>query len=129
MSAEAPNANNVANKVANEIATGVTLTERAAQHVHRFLDQRDDKVGLRFGARRTGCSGWAYVVDFADAVEKGDKIFEDQGIRIVVDPKSLPMVEGTEIDFVSDGLNQVFRFQNPNVTGECGCGESFAVSA
>ena len=105
----------------------IHLTESAASRARKFIDARPGALGLRFGVRRTGCSGWAYVVDVADAIAAGDRVFEDQGVRIVVDADSLPLVDGTEIDFEQKGLNAAFAFRNPNVTGACGCGESFAV--
>ncbi|MDE2089918.1 MAG: iron-sulfur cluster assembly protein IscA [Gammaproteobacteria bacterium] len=105
----------------------ITLTEAAAQRVQHFLAQRGKGVGLRLGVKRTGCSGMAYVVDFADAVEPGELVFETQGIKLVVDPQSMPYLDGTELDYGRDGLNEGFKFNNPNVRGTCGCGESFSV--
>ena len=105
----------------------IHLTESAASRARKFIDASPGALGLRFGVRRTGCSGWAYVVDVADAIAAGDRVFEDQGVRIVVDADSLPLIDGTEIDFEQKGLNAAFAFRNPNVTGACGCGESFAV--
>lgn len=84
-------------------------------------------MGLRLAIRKTGCSGYAYVVNYADAVEPGDKVFDSQGVRVLVDPKSLELIDGTEVDFVRQGLSEAFRFRNPNVSGECGCGESFSI--
>lgn len=105
----------------------ITLTENAAGHVSRLLADRAGVVGLRFAVKSSGCSGFAYVVDFAAEVDEGDEVFEDHGVKIVVDSQSLTFVDGTEIDFGSDGLNEGFRFNNPNVKNECGCGESFGV--
>ena len=105
----------------------IELTESARQRVHQFLE-RDGGVALRLGVRRTGCSGWAYVVDLATDIDGEDTIFDHDGVTIVVDPKSLPLVDGSRIDFVVEGLNRTFRFSNPNVTDECGCGESFTVN-
>ena len=105
----------------------ITLTEAAAQRVQHFLAQRGKGVGLRLGVKRTGCSGMAYVVDFADAVEPGELVFETLGIKLVVDPQSMQYLDGTELDYGRDGLNEGFRFNNPNVRGTCGCGESFSV--
>lgn len=107
--------------------TGITLTETAAARVREFMTS-DGGRGLRLSVRRTGCSGWAYDVSLDDAARDDDRIFEDRGIRVFVDPKSLPIVQGTRIDFVAEGLNRTFRFTNPNVTGECGCGESFTTT-
>jgi iron-sulfur cluster assembly protein len=84
-------------------------------------------VGLRVGVKKTGCSGYAYVVDYADAVGANDVVFEQGGVKIIVDPESLALIDGTEVDFVKQGLNEAFKFRNPNVKGECGCGESFSV--
>lgn len=105
----------------------VSLTAAAAERVQSFLDRRGGGVGLRLGVKKTGCSGFAYVVNYADEVAAGDVVFEDQGIKVIVDADSLRYVDGTEIDFVRQGLNEAFRFRNPNVRGECGCGESFNV--
>jgi iron-sulfur cluster assembly protein len=95
--------------------------------VARYLKNRGKGIGLRLGVRTTGCSGMAYKLEFADASADGDVEFESHGVRVLVDPKSLPYLEGTELDFVREGLNEGFRFQNPNVKSECGCGESFNV--
>ena len=105
----------------------VTLTEKAASHVQSFLAKRGKGVGLRVGVRTSGCSGMAYKLEFADAVEPSDLQFESHGVRVVVDPKSLPYVDGTELDYTREGLNEGFKFRNPNVKDECGCGESFNV--
>ncbi len=105
----------------------ITLTERAAERVRTFLEKRGHGVGLRLGVRTSGCSGMAYVLEFVDEIDPEDKVFEDRGVKIVVDPKSLLYIDGTELDFVKEGLNEGFKFNNPNVTGECGCGESFSV--
>jgi iron-sulfur cluster assembly protein len=106
---------------------GVTLTESAASHVSRFIQKRGKGIGLRLGVKTTGCSGMAYKLEFADAAAAEDVEFESHGVRVFVDPKSLPYVDGTELDFVREGLNEGFRFNNPNVKSECGCGESFNV--
>ena len=82
---------------------------------------------MRVGVKKTGCSGYAYVVDYADSIESGDAVFDYGGVKVVVDPKSLALIDGTEVDFVKDGINEAFKFRNPNVKGECGCGESFNV--
>jgi iron-sulfur cluster assembly protein len=105
----------------------ITLTPSAAERVRSYLERRGRGVGIRLGVKRTGCSGWAYVVDYADEVGRNDLVFEDREIRIVVDPAHLTLIDGTEVDFVKQGLNEAFRFRNPNVKGECGCGESFSV--
>lgn len=109
------------------MTTAITLTKAAADHVGGFLARRGKGLGLRLGIRTTGCSGLAYRIEFADDIEEGDREFASNGIRVFVDPKSLPYIEGTEVDFVKDGLNEGFRFNNPNVKSECGCGESFNV--
>ena len=105
----------------------ISLTESAAARVRSFLSTRGQGIGLRLGVRKTGCSGFAYVVNYADAAEPNDHIFEDRGVKVFVDPASLPLINGTVIDFIKQGLNEAFRFRNPNVKGECGCGESFNV--
>ena len=105
----------------------VTLTERAAQHVQTFLAKRGKGVGLRVGVRTSGCSGMAYKLEFADALNPDDHEFESHGVKVVVDPKSLPYLEGTQLDYTREGLNEGFKFLNPNVKDECGCGESFNV--
>ena len=105
----------------------VTLTESAAQHVSDCLAKRGKGVGLRLGVRTTGCSGLAYKLEYADDIAPEDKVFESHGVKVVVDPKSMPYLEGTELDFSREGLNEGFRFNNPNVKDECGCGESFNV--
>src|SRR2546426_5813955 len=105
----------------------ITLTERAATHVSNFLSKRGKGVGLRLGVRTSGCSGLAYRIEYADAVNPEDQTFESHGVKVVVDPKSLQFLEGTELDFTREGLNEGFKFNNPNVKDECGCGESFNV--
>ena len=105
----------------------VTLSPAAADRVRSFLASRGHGVGLRLGIRKTGCSGYAYVVNYAEDVGPGDVVFEDHGVKIVVDTGSLALVDGTEVDFVKQGLNEAFKFQNPKAKGECGCGESFNV--
>jgi iron-sulfur cluster assembly protein len=105
----------------------ITLTAAAVNRVQQYVLGQGGGIGLRFGVRKTGCSGWAYTVDVADALREGDEVFEQNGVKVVVDAKSLPLLEGTEIDFVRQGLNRNFVFRNPNVAGECGCGESFSV--
>ncbi len=105
----------------------VSLTQPAADRVKAYLDARGKGIGLRVGIKKTGCSGYAYVVNYADDVDDSDIVFEDHGVKVVVDEKSLELIDGTEVDFVKQGLNEAFHFRNPNVTGECGCGESFSV--
>ena len=105
----------------------ISLTSPAAERVKSYLDARGKGVGLRVGVKKTGCNGFAYIVNYADSVEADDVVFEDRGITVVVDQKSLELIDGTEVDFVKEGLNEAFKFRNPNVTGECGCGESFSV--
>ncbi len=105
----------------------ITLTPKAVDRVQQFL-QKEGGAGLRLGVRRTGCSGWAYTVGLESAPGVDDIEFHDKGIRIFVSRDSLGFLDGTEIDFVSEGLNHSFRFENPNVTAECGCGESFTVN-
>lgn len=105
----------------------ITLTPSAAERVKSHLAARGRGLGLRLGVRKTGCSGFAYVVNFAEDIAADDHVFDSEGVRVVVDAGSLPLIDGTEVDFVRQGLNEAFRFRNPNVKGECGCGESFAV--
>ena len=105
----------------------ITLTQPAAERVRHFMAERGHGVGLRLGVRKTGCSGFAYVVNYADQVQPNDRVFTSQGVQVLVDTDSLALIDGTEIDFVRHGLNEAFRFRNPNVRGECGCGESFSV--
>ena len=105
----------------------ISLTESAADRVHKYLDARGEGVGLRLGITETGCSGYSYVINYADSVDGEDVVFEDRGVKIVVDPAALELIDGTEVDFVKNGLNEAFSFRNPNVTGECGCGESFNI--
>ncbi len=105
----------------------VTMTERAATHVADFIAKRGKGLGLRLGVRTTGCSGMAYKLEYADATNPEDQEFESHGVRIFVDPKSLAYLDGTELDFVREGLNQGFKFNNPREKDRCGCGESFRV--
>ena len=105
----------------------ISLTESAADRIKTFLAARGHGVGLRLGVRKTGCSGFAYVVNYADDSAANDLVFEDRGVKVFVDPDSLPLINGTTVDFVKQGLNEAFRFHNPNIKGECGCGESFSV--
>jgi iron-sulfur cluster assembly protein len=105
----------------------VTLTEAAANHVRSFLENRGQGVGIRLGVRTSGCSGMAYVLEFADEQEEDDQVFEEHGVKVLVDPKSLLYLDGTELDYTKEGLNEGFKFNNPNVKDACGCGESFNV--
>jgi iron-sulfur cluster assembly protein len=105
----------------------VTLTPAAAKHVSNFLAKRGKGMGLRVGVRTTGCSGLAYKLEYADEARAEDVTFESNGVKVLVDPKSLPYIDGTELDFTREGLNEGFKFNNPNVKDECGCGESFNV--
>jgi iron-sulfur cluster assembly protein len=105
----------------------ITLSESAAEHVASQLASRGKGLGIRVAITTTGCSGMAYVLEFVDDLDDADEVFEDHGVKIVVDPKSLVYIDGTEMDFVKAGVNEGFEFRNPNVKGECGCGESFSV--
>ncbi len=105
----------------------VTLTEKAAEHIKNSLVQRGAGEGLRLAVRTSGCSGMAYVLEFVDEINAEDNIFENHGVKIVVDPKSMVYIDGTELDFTREGLNEGFKFNNPNVKDECGCGESFTI--
>lgn len=106
---------------------GITLTESAAKHVQNFIAKRGKGLGLRIGVRTTGCSGMAYKLEFADVLSEEDLQFQSHGVTLLVDPKSLPYIDGMELDFQREGLNEGFKFNNPNVKNECGCGESFQV--
>jgi len=105
----------------------ITLTGAAADRIKSFLQQRGKGLGLRLAVRTSGCSGMAYVLEFIDELDEGDIVFEDQGVKVVVDPKSMAYIDGTELDFAREGLNEGFKFNNPNVKDECGCGESFNI--
>jgi len=105
----------------------ITLTENAAKHVNSHLARRGKGVAVRLGVRTTGCSGLAYKLEYADEIRPEDLRFQSHGVTVIVDPKSLPYLDGTELDFAREGLNEGFRFNNPNVKDECGCGESFNV--
>lgn len=105
----------------------ITLTTAAAERVQKFLANRGKGVGLRLGVKTTGCSGMAYVLEFVDAVEPDDQVFESHGVKVVINPKSLVYLDGTELDYGKEGLNEGFKFNNPNVKDTCGCGESFNV--
>ena len=105
----------------------VTLTEAAARHVSKYLAQRGKGVGVRLGVKTTGCSGLAYQLEYVDEVAPEDALFEQHGVKLMVDPKSLAYIDGTELDYVRDGLNESFKFNNPQEKDRCGCGESFRV--
>ena len=109
------------------VTSGVALTEKAARHVARYIARRGKGHGLRVGVRTTGCSGLAYKLEYVDEPVAEDRVFESHGVKVYVDPKSLPYIEGTELDFTREGLNEGFKFRNPNVKDECGCGESFRI--
>ncbi len=106
----------------------IELTDNAAQRVKRFLEQ-ENGLALRLGVRKTGCSGWAYEVSIAAGFNEDDEVFEDKDVKIVIDHDSLPYLKGSKIDFTTSGLNRTFKFENPNATDECGCGESFTISS
>ena len=105
----------------------ITLTSAAAEHVSNFLANRGKGVGIRLGVRTSGCSGMAYVLEFADRIEADDAVFDNDGVKVIVDAKSLVYLDGTELDYTREGLNEGFKFNNPNVKDACGCGESFNV--
>jgi len=105
----------------------ISLTETAANRVNTFLEQRGKGVGLRLGVKTHGCSGMAYVMEFADEIDEHDTVFDEHGVKLIVDPKSLVYLDGTQMDYTKEGLNEGFKFTNPNESGACGCGESFTV--
>ena len=105
----------------------ITLTTAAGSHIERFLQKRGKGLGVRLGVKTTGCSGLAYVIEYADEVSVDDTVFEDKGIKVIVDAKRLVYLDGTELDFVKEGLNEGFKFTNPNEKNRCGCGESFSI--
>jgi iron-sulfur cluster assembly protein len=105
----------------------ISITDAAASHVENQLNRRGKGEGIRLGVRTSGCSGFSYVLEFVDETDPVDQVFEHQGVKVFVDPKSLIFLDGTELDFEKEGLNEGLKFNNPNVTGECGCGESFNV--
>ncbi|GHB56002.1 iron-binding protein IscA [Psychrosphaera saromensis] len=105
----------------------ISLTDAAANRVRTFIENRGKGLGLRLGVKTTGCSGLAYVLEFVDELEEGDSVFEHQDVKVIVDAKSLVYLDGTQLDFVKNGLNEGFEFTNPNQKDECGCGESFTV--
>ena len=105
----------------------ITLTEAAARHVSRYLARRGQGLGVRLGVKTSGCSGLAYTLEYVDQAEPEDVVFENHGVKLLIDPKSLAYIGGTQLDFVREGLNEGFRFSNPNERDRCGCGESFRV--
>ena len=105
----------------------ISVTPKAAVQIRKALSKRGGGVGLRLGIQTSGCSGYAYALEFADALSPEDLKFESEGVQLLVDAKSLPMIDGTQLDWVREGLNEGFKFNNPNATANCGCGESFAV--
>ncbi len=105
----------------------ISLTENAAKRVKTYLEKRGKGVGVRLGVKTTGCSGMAYTVEFADQVDAEDQVFEDKGVKVIVNPKSMVYLNGTELDYTKEGLNEGFQFKNPNEKDRCGCGESFSV--
>jgi iron-sulfur cluster assembly protein len=105
----------------------MSLTDAAADRVRSYIEKRENSLGLRLGVTPTGCSGYSYVINFAEEIGADDVIFEDKGVKVVIDPEALALIDGTEVDFVKNGLNEAFSFRNPNIKGECGCGESFNV--
>ena len=105
----------------------ISLTEAAANRVRSYLEKGDSRLGLRLGVTETGCSGYSYVINYAEEIRDDDVVFEDKGVTVVVDTQALELIDGTEVDFVKSGLNEAFSFRNPNIKGECGCGESFNV--
>ena len=105
----------------------ITLTDAAADRVQSFLRNRGKGLGVRLGVKTSGCSGLAYVLEFVDELDEGDQVFEDRGVKVIIDKKSLVYLDGTELDYGKEGLNEGFKFNNPNVKDSCGCGESFTV--
>lgn len=106
----------------------ITLTESAINRVRDMMTKRASGIGLRIGVVKSGCSGYSYALDYADELGNGDVILEQSDVKVVVNEEAMPLLEGMELDFVKEGLNQSFKFRNPNVTSECGCGESFSVT-
>ncbi len=119
----------IEHNILTSTAMSVTLAPAALARVQHFLTETPTALGLRFGVTRTGCSGWQHIADLARDEREGDTVFEQDGVRIYVDPISLPLVDGTRIDFLKQGLGEMFVFQNPNAAAECGCGESFTTQA
>ena len=105
----------------------ITLTQAAADRMSTFLANRGKGIGVRLGVKTSGCSGMAYVMEFVDDLDDDDEVFEERGVKVIIDPKSLVYLDGTEVDYGKEGLNEGFKFNNPNAKNECGCGESFTV--
>ncbi len=105
----------------------ISLTDSAASRVRTYLDKRGEGLGLRLGVTKTGCSGYSYVINYADEISATDIVFEDKGVKVVVDAEALKLIDGTVVDFVKNELSEAFSFRNPNISGECGCGESFNI--
>ena len=105
----------------------ITITKTAAEHAQKHITSRGKGIGLRLGVKTTGCSGLAYIIEFADKIENDDKVFEGNGIKLIINPKSYVYLKGTQLDFSKEGINEGFKFNNPNVKDTCGCGESFNV--
>lgn len=105
----------------------ISMTQPAADRILRFLENRGKGLGIRLGVKTTGCSGMAYVLEFVDETEEGDAVFEDRGVKVIIDPKSLVYLNDTQLDYTKEGLNEGFKFNNPNESDRCGCGESFTV--
>ncbi len=105
----------------------ISLTDSAANRVRTFLDKRGKGLGLRLGVTKTGCSGYSYVINYADEITDADVVFEDKGVKVIVDTVALALIDGTVVDFVKNELSEAFSFRNPNISGECGCGESFNI--
>ena len=112
----------------NKGKMAISLTQPAADRVKTYMNAHGCGIGLRVGVKKTGCNGFAYVVNYAEEIADDDCVFHDRGVTVVVDQESLALIDGTQVDFIKEGLNEAFRFRNPNVSGECGCGESFSIS-
>jgi iron-sulfur cluster assembly protein len=106
----------------------ISLTEKAANQIKTQLDKRGGGVGLKLGVKKSGCSGYAYTLDYSDSIQNEDTVFEEYGVKVIVQNDDLPFIDGLRLDYRREGINEAFRFDNPNVTGACGCGESFTVS-
>ena len=106
----------------------VSLTESAARQIKKQLEKRGQGVGLKLGVKKSGCSGYAYTLDYSDGIENDDEVFEEFGVKVIVQKNDLPFIDGMQLDFRREGINEAFRFNNPNVTGSCGCGESFTTN-